>query len=230
MQQYIRKCRLYIFILGQIFIRNVQKNKKVVILFSICTFFVLKYMKVNLAGETMDFEQENTISKLKLLFVLDKMEIPLTENNIIDICTSSNNWFTYLDLKEALIELLDVKFICEEKIEGEETRYTITFDGRNCLSHFYYRIPQDMRERITAYVQDNRMNWKRSQEYVSEYTKNTDGTYSVMLKIKEPILTRSLLEIKLKAPTRQSAVEASKRWTEKAPAIYETIYDNLLDN
>lgn len=178
----------------------------------------------------MDFEQENTISKLKLLFVLDKMEIPLTENNIIDICTSSNNWFTYLDVKEALIELLEVKFICEEKIEGEENRYTITFDGRNCLSHFYYRIPQDMRERITTYVQENRMNLKRSQEYVSEYSKNSDGTYSVYLKIKEPILTRSLLEIKLKAPTRASAVEASKRWTEKAPAIYETIYDNLLDN
>ena len=178
----------------------------------------------------MDFEQENTISKLKLLFVLDKMEIPLTENNIIDICTSSNNWFTYLDLKEALIELLDVKFVCEENVTGEEARYTITFDGRNCLSHFYYRIPQDMREKITTYVQENRMNWKRSQEYVSEYTKNSDGTYSVLLKIKEPILTRSLLEIKLKAPTRQSAVEASKRWTEKAPAIYETIYDNLLDN
>ena len=45
-------------------------------------------------GEIMDFEQDNTIHKLKLLFVLDKMEIPLTENNIIDICTSSNNWFT----------------------------------------------------------------------------------------------------------------------------------------
>ena len=178
----------------------------------------------------MDFEQENTISKLKLLFVLDKMEIPLTENNIIDICTSSNDWFTYLDVKEAMIELLEVKFICEEKINGEETRYTITFDGRNCLSHFYYRIPQEMREKITTYAQDNRMNLKRSQEYVSEYEKNQDGTYVVILKIKEPILTRSLLEIRLKAPTRQSAVEASRRWTEKAPAIYENIYDNLLDS
>ena len=178
----------------------------------------------------MDFEQENTISKLKLLFVLDKMEIPLTENNIIDICTSSNNWFTYLDVKEAMYELLNVKFICEEKIDGEETRYSITFDGRNCLSHFYYRIPQDIREKITNYAQENRMNLKRSQEYVSEYTKNSDGTYSVILKIKEPILTSSLLELKLKAPTRQSAVEASKRWTEKAPTIYENIYDSLLDD
>ena len=193
-------------------------------------FYAKIIVRLEIFGENMDFEQENTISKLKLLFVLDKMEIPLTENNIIDICTSSNNWFTYLDVKEAMYELLNVKFICEEKIDGEETRYSITFDGRNCLSHFYYRIPQDIREKITNYAQENRMNLKRSQEYVSEYTKNSDGTYSVMLKIKEPILTSSLLEIKLKAPTRQSAVEASKRWTEKAPAIYENIYDSRLDD
>lgn len=177
----------------------------------------------------MEFQQDNTIQKIKLLFVLEKLEIPLTENNIIDICTSSNNWFSYLDLKEAMYELLEVGFICENKIENEETRYSITFDGRNCLSHFYYRVPQEMRERITAYAQDNRMNLKRSQEYVSEYNKNADGTYTVVLKIKEPVLTNSLLVLKLKAPNRQSAVEATKRWTEKAPAIYENIYENLLE-
>ena len=40
----------------------------------------------------LEYTQDNTINKLKLLFLLDKMEIPLTENNIIDICTSRNNW------------------------------------------------------------------------------------------------------------------------------------------
>ena len=89
----------------------------------------------------MEFVQDNTIQKIKLLFVLEKMEIPLTENNMIDICTHSNNWFTYLDLKEALYELMDVKFVYEKKVENEESRYSITVEGRNCLSHFYYRIP-----------------------------------------------------------------------------------------
>ena len=177
----------------------------------------------------MEFEQDNTIHKLKLLFILEKMEIPLTENNIIDLCTSSNDWFTYLDLKEAMYQLLDVNFICENKIENEESRYTITFDGRNCLSHFYFRIPKAMRESMTTYAQENRMNFKRSQEYVSEYSKNPDGTYSVILKIKEPLLTSTLLQIKLKTPSRASAVEATKRWKDKAPIIYENIYDNLLD-
>ena len=178
----------------------------------------------------MEFVQDNTIQKIKLLFVLEKMEIPLTENNIIDICTASNNWFTYLDLKEALIELIQVGFVFENKIENEENRYSITFDGRNCLSHFYYRIPKDIREKITAYAQENRLNLKRSQEYISEYTKNEDGSYTVTLKIKEPESTASMLTLKLKVPNRQIALETTKKWTARAPHIYENIYDNLLDN
>ena len=178
----------------------------------------------------MEFEQDNTIQKLKLLFLLEKMEIPLTENNIIDISTSRNNWFTYLDLKEALYELIEVGFVYTEQNDNDETRYSITFDGRNCLSHFYYRIPKDIREKMTSFAQDNRMNLKRSKEYVSEYNKNNDSTYTVTLKIKEPELGTSLLEIKLKTPNRTSAIETTKKWADKAPQIYENIYENLLDS
>ncbi|MGN0961650.1 MAG: DUF4364 family protein [Christensenellales bacterium] len=178
----------------------------------------------------MEFVQDNTVQKIKLLFVLEKMEIPLTENNIVDICTSSNNWFTYLDLKEALYELIEVGFICENKSDNEESRYTITYDGRNCLSHFYYRIPKDLREKISAYAQENRMSYKRSQEYLSEYEKNVDGSYTVTLKIKEPMSPNSLLVLRLKTPNRQIALETTKKWADKAPQIYENIYDSLLDN
>lgn len=158
------------------------------------------------------------------------MEIPLTENNIIDICTASNNWFTYLDLKEAMFELMEVGFIFEHKVENEESKYSITFDGRNCLSHFYYRIPKDIREKITTYAQENILNLKRSQEYISEYYKNEDGSYTVRLKIREPETVGSILVLKLKAPNRQIALEITKKWTSKAPQIYENIYENLLDN
>ena len=113
--------------------------------------------------------------------------------------------------------------------------HNLKFDGSFLLNYLIsngYELvidPKDIREKITAYTQDNRMNLKRSQEYVSEYTKNSDGTYTVMLKIKEPVLTSSLLELKLKVPNRQAAVEASKRWKDKAPNIYEVIFENLLD-
>jgi hypothetical protein len=180
----------------------------------------------------MEFVQDNTIQKIKLLFVLDKMEIPLTENNIIDICTSSNDWFSYLDLKEAMYQLIEVGFIFENKVENEESRYSITFGGRECLSHFHYRIPKDIRDKITTYAQDNRLQLKRTQEYISEYTKNEDGSYTVTLKIKDPssTATGSLMVLKLKASNRKMALETAQKWTTKAPIIYENIYDTLLDN
>lgn len=174
--------------------------------------------------------QDNIIQKIKLLFILEKMEIPLTEDNLVDICTSSNDWFTFFDLKDTLIKLLQVGMICENQVEGEEARYIITLEGRTCLSHFYFRIPKALRESMMSYANENRIHFKRSQEYVSEYSKNKDGSYTVTLKIKEPALTTTLLEIKLKSPTPQSAVEASKKWKDKAAIIYENIFENLLDN
>ncbi|HBP43837.1 MAG TPA: hypothetical protein DD621_04130, partial [Clostridiales bacterium] len=81
--------------------------------------------------KTLEYTQDSTINKLKLLFLLDKMEIPLTENNIIDICTSRNNWINYMDCKEILWQLMEVGFIYKTDNDDGECRYGITLDGRN---------------------------------------------------------------------------------------------------
>lgn len=191
-------------------------------------------MEIQNIGNEMDkvleYTQDSTINKLKLLFLLDKMEIPLTENNIIDICTSRNNWINYMDCKEILWQLLEVGFIFKNESDKDEVRYGITIDGRNCLSHFFLRIPQSLREEITTFITENKMNLKRSQEYVSDYVKNPDGSHTVTLKIKEPVLTSPLLEIKLKAPNRHSAILACKKWKENAANIFEYLYDTIIDN
>ena len=42
------------------------------------------------------------VNKLILLFVFDKMEVPLSENTVLDMCCSSNTWisvsYTHLTL------------------------------------------------------------------------------------------------------------------------------------
>lgn len=190
----------------------------------------------------MDFVADSMVNKLILLFVLDKMEIPLTENSIIDICTSRNGWLNYMDCQEVLYQLLDAKFIYKTVNEGtksfkengepkRESVYNITYDGRNCISHFFNRIPQSLREEISGFAKQNRMIFKRSQEYISDYFKNTeDGSHTVVLRIKEPLISQPMFEIKIKTPTRHAAVNACKKWRDKAPNIYEYIYENLIDN
>ena len=170
------------------------------------------------------------ICKLILLFTLEKMESPLTENTIFDICYYRNNWISYMDCKEYLYKLIETNLVYKAEGKDGEERFNITYDGRNCLSHFYEKIPDDLRIQITEYTKANRMHFKRSQEYVSTFFKSEDGSYIVVLKIRSDSLqAEPLFELKIKAPSRQSAIEACKRWLELAHTAYEGVYELLIE-
>lgn len=173
------------------------------------------------------FVPDNTVNKLIFLFMMEKMEIPLTEDSIIDICTSRNGWLKYMDCKDVMWQLLDVGYIAKTTTADDEDRYNITYAGRNCLSNFFLKIPSSTREEITAFAKENRMDFKRAQEYTGTYFKNADGSYTTSLKIKDPLQAQNLMEIKIVFPSRKIAIDASKKWRNKAPNIFEFVYESL---
>ena len=169
---------------------------------------------------------DTSINKLILLFVFDKMECPLSENTIIDMCCSSNNWISYMDYKPILNKLLDEAFIYNAAKYGDAL-YTITPEGRYCLAEFYVQIPTSTRESISEFIKQHRVRYRRKQECTSDYFMNNDGTYTVSLKIVEPIGAQ--LDLKVIVPSRQVAKSIYKKWPDKAEALYATIYDHLVD-
>ena len=92
----------------------------------------------------------------------------------------------------------------------------------------YEEIPEETREAISAFCKTNRMYLKRLQEYVGEFTKNSDGTYLVTLRITETASSKAMFEIKINLQTRADAVRAIEIWTTKAPSFYEFVYTNLM--
>lgn len=178
----------------------------------------------------MDFVPDNTVNKLILLFVLDKMEIPLTENSILEICCSQNNWINYMDCMDLLSQLLTSKFIYKPNTNNNESRYSITVAGRECLSQFFTKIPASLRNSISKFATENKLHFKRNQEYISNYYKSIDGSYVVELRILEPLTTDSIFEVLIKTDTRHNAIVACKKWRELAPNIYEHVYGKIIDD
>ena len=175
----------------------------------------------------MDLTGNTTVNKLILLFVFDKMEIPLTENTIIEMCCSRNNWISYMECKQAVAQLIEAGFIYCPQNGGRENYYTITPDGRMRLAHFFIRIPTSLRGEITDFIRDNRMNFRRKQEYFRDYFKNPDGTYTVKLRIHDPVQT--VLEIQFNVANRYIAKSVYNKWEEKAAQIYSTLHDLLVE-
>ena len=178
----------------------------------------------------MDFVPDNKVNKLILLYVLDKMEIPLTENSILEICSSQNNWVNWMECKDLLSQLIVSKFVYKPNTDSNESRYNITVAGRECLSQFYTRIPVSLRDAISQFAQDNKMQFKRNQEYIAKSYKNEDGSYTVELKILEPLTTESIFSLAIKTDTRHNATIACKRGRELAANVYEYVYRKIIEN
>ncbi|MBQ8425856.1 MAG: DUF4364 family protein, partial [Clostridia bacterium] len=164
---------------------------------------------------------DTKISKLILLFVLEKMDIPATSETLNDMCCSQNNWLSYMTLIQIIPELIDKRFISCTENSGINY-FKITNDGHNCLGCFCSEIPSSIRNDISSYIRKNRQNYKRNQEYFRDYKKNKDGTYTLLLKITDP--TVSKLELKLNVDNHDEAMSVFKKWNTKASDVYASIY------
>lgn len=175
----------------------------------------------------MPIKGDNFLNKLILLFVFDKMEIPLSDSTIADICCQSNEWLNYMDCQTTLSLLKDNGFV-NVKNTSSAAFYSLTPNGRNCLSNFYLEIPYSLRDSISKFAKQNQNRFRRKQEYIADYHMNKDGTYSVLLRISEDSVGIQF-ELKLNVPSRQIAKNIYTKWPDKAEHFYATVYENLVD-
>ena len=174
----------------------------------------------------MQVKGETSINKLILLFVFDKMECPLSERTLVDMCTSSNEWINYMDCMELIGKLLADDFIYE--IPGvDEPLYNITPEGRETLASFFIKIPRSLREEISRFVKNNGTKFRTKQECKADYYQNKDGSYTVFLKILAPV--QPMLELKFVVHDKKTASAIYKHWDDKASELYSAVYETLVD-
>lgn len=94
-------------------------------------------------------------------------------------------------------------------------------------THFFIRIPSSIREDITNFTKENRLRYRKKQEYFSDYRKNPDGSYTVTLRINEP--AQPVLEIKMVVPDRHKAKWIFQNWKENAPSVYASLFSQLVE-
>lgn len=169
---------------------------------------------------------QNQINKLTILYILDQMGTPLLENILVTMIVD-NNWMSFMDCKLALSEMLNVGLIINVAPTKAEPKIAITMSGREGLDGYYTTIPISLREDIASHIKKNRVYYKKQQEYIADYYKNKDGTYTVSMKIDSSSCT--LMDLKIIVQTRSTAKRIYKSWQDKAPIIYENIHENLIE-
>jgi len=164
-------------------------------------------------------------SKLLLLYLIEKMNIPITTSQISQFVLEEGI-LNFFELQQCLAEMVEGKYIDTVK-ENNNTRYTITDLGVVSLGYFENRIPLHIRNKISKYISENRSQIKKDYETTANYFKDIQtGEYAVKCGIYEN--NSLLMEINITVVNREQARNICDNWKNNVNQIYDKVLWSLL--
>lgn len=174
----------------------------------------------------MIFDDTNLAeNKLVLLYVLDKIKLPLSTNQITQIILE-NSSINYFVLQQYIDELYQSQLI-SKSISKEKSYYTITNQGKATLNLFINRLSQDFCKNIDQYLTDHRNSIFNESHYIGTYNKRGDGEFEVQLKILEN--ESVLIDLFISVATHQQAKDIVYNWKSFGEKIYPSIIKALIE-
>ena len=172
---------------------------------------------------------EDIKNKLLILFILDKYETPISQEILSQMCCIDNNWIQYFCFGTYVDELIGARFVLSEPDKNNENDrlLSISDDGKVCLSYFYSSIFKSIRDDVSEYIRQNKLKYRRKQEFLCNYEKNADGTYTVHCVVLNGQVI--LFELKFVVPNVRKAESVAVKWQDAAPEVYKNYVDLLID-
>ena len=168
--------------------------------------------------------EPQTLTKLIVLYMLDKVDFPITKAQIYDFILEKE-YSNYFTLTQAIFELTEDGFI-ETSSTHSSTFLKLTDTGRESLSFFRNRISDGIRNDINEYYEKNRLEIANNMSVVTNYYRTSQGDYVAELTARERL--SDLINIRINLPTEDSAQAMCDHWREKSSDIYSFILENLL--
>lgn len=162
--------------------------------------------------------------KLMILYMLDKVEFPLTNSQISEFILAEG-YMDYFKLQQVLAELAESGFVREEATHSR-TFYHLTDEGAQTVRYFKRDISSDIQQDIDQFLHDKKYELKNEFSVQADYCPNADSEYLVRCKVLEH--GSPLIELALTVPSEAAAVSAANNWQQKNQEIYTFIMQKLL--
>ncbi len=168
--------------------------------------------------------QPLTLYKLIVLYMLSKVDFPLTNAQISEFVLGMG-YTTYFKLQQTISELLEAGFITEESARNR-TFYHLEQEGRETLSYLKSRISPAIRRDIDNFLAEKRYDLKNETSVKTNCYRNSNMEYSVRCQIMENHLP--LIDLTLTVPSKSEAETIMDNWTQKNQEVYALIMSHLL--
>ncbi len=168
--------------------------------------------------------EPNTTYRVMILYMLGKVEYPLTGTQITNFITEKE-YTNYFTVQETIADLRDSGLILAESTHSN-TRYRLSEEGQRSLSFFSEKISPEIKEDIDAYFRENDVKLKQETSVYADYFKASGDGYQVRCQIKNR--EASVLELTLTVQTVEQAQAVCANWNKENEEVYAQLMDLLL--
>lgn len=163
-------------------------------------------------------------NKLIILYLLYKMDLPMTTAQILEFAVGAD-YMDYFSLQQYLVELTEGHLLDKFK-DNNNTCYALTDNGERILSYFIKHIKEETKDYINKYVISNKRNVKREFEVVANWFFNGENDYMVKCGVSEDDMT--LMEFQVSVVSKEHAKLICSNWKSNVNSLYADILNLLV--
>lgn len=168
--------------------------------------------------------EPNTIYKLIILYMLEKVDFPLTNTQISDFFLEKE-YTDYFTIQQVIHDLFESELIRMESTH-KNTQYTSTPAGKETLRYFQDKISSSIQEDVLSYFSDKKVELKIENSILADYYKTPEQEYAARCQIKEKGISR--LDFTLTVKTKEQAEAICQNWKDQSDEVYTCLMDMLL--
>lgn len=165
-----------------------------------------------------------TLYKLIILYMLDKVDFPLTTSQISEFILDQG-YTNYFKLQQTLSDMVESDLIRAENTHNR-TLYHLTENGSETIHYFRNKISAEIQHDIDAFLKEKRYDLKEEVSVKTDYYLTTSHEYEVRCQIVED--GSSLIDLKLLVPTETEAETIANNWMKQNQELYTLLLSKLL--
>jgi len=173
-------------------------------------------------GQTM-VQNSFTLYKLVVLYLLDKVNFPLTNSQISEFILEKG-YTDFLTLQQVFSDLNSGGLITSETLRNR-TLYSITEEGEQTLHALENKISSGIKADVHSYLEEHEMAYRNEVSIRSDYRLLAGGDYRVDLSARDR--DTDMVELTLYVPSEKIANSICKNWQNKNEIIYQYLTEQL---
>lgn len=165
-----------------------------------------------------------TLYKLMILFILDKVDFPLTNAQMTGFILEKE-YTNYFNVQQAISEIKEAGLVSSETVRNSSL-FQITDAGRETLEFFNSDIPDAIKNDILEYLKEHKYELREEVSTLADFYEAKKDEFIAHCVVRER--GSSIIEISLNVPTQEEAENICSNWRDKSQEIYAYLMRTLM--